>query len=69
MLKNRIVVLTMQTTSVETVKEVWLYDGFSLVAEVGGSMGLFLGASLVSMFEWALNTADRAVKWGAKKRF
>ncbi len=38
-------------------KEFVVYDGFSLVAEVGGYMGLFLGWSTLSMAKAALEWA------------
>eukprot|EP00094_Tigriopus_californicus_P012566 TCALIF_12151-PA protein Name:"Protein of unknown function" AED:0.23 eAED:0.23 QI:0/1/0/1/1/1/2/0/229 len=40
-----------RTTNVKVAKEAWFYDFNSLVAEVGGSLGLFLGASLLTLFQ------------------
>ncbi|XP_059096261.1 uncharacterized protein LOC131890839 isoform X2 [Tigriopus californicus] len=57
------------TTNIQVTKESWLYDSNNLVGEVGGSLGLFLGASLLSIFELvpsvlsrALNTLSEGVK-------
>ena len=33
------------------IKETYLYDEFTLIAEIGGSLGLFLGLSCVSLFD------------------
>ncbi len=40
--------------------ERYLYGLSNLVGEVGGSMGLFLGVSLVTLFEAASGAAERA---------
>ncbi len=39
--------------------ERYLYTWTNVVGEVGGSMGLFLGASLVSLYRGALGAARR----------
>lgn len=39
------------TTNLEVTKETWLYDVNNLIGEIGGSLGLFLGASLLTIFE------------------
>ena len=34
------------------IKETYLYDEFSLIGEIGGSLGHFLGFSCVSLFDF-----------------
>ncbi len=41
---------------VKSTEEFYVYDFFSFLAEVGGTMGLLLGWSLLSLVGWA---ADR----------
>lgn len=40
---------------VETRKQVYIYGFVNFVAEVGGYMGLLLGMSLLSIYEWIAN--------------
>ena len=40
-------------------EEQLLYDFNSFLGEVGGSLGLFLGISLLSMYEWGLTIMRR----------
>ena len=47
------------STDKTVVKEVWFYSFVSLLSEIGGALGLFLGFSF-------LGTLDLAVYYGAK---
>ncbi len=34
-----------------TEKEILVYDGYDLIGNIGGFLGLFLGASILSMYD------------------
>ncbi len=51
--------LSVHSTNRKKVTERYLYELTNLVGEVGGSMGLFLGASLVSFYQAAVALARR----------
>ena len=44
-------------------EEQFLYDFNSFLGEVGGSLGLFLGISLFSMYEWGTSMMRRLWNW------
>jgi hypothetical protein len=43
---------------VEVREELKLYGFSNFVADVGGSLGLLLGASLLSIFDWCVEFLD-----------
>ena len=51
--------LAFASTDRKVVSEVWFYSFVSLLSEIGGALGLFLGFSL-------LGTLDMAVHYGGK---
>ena len=50
----------MVSTEVEVHEEVYQYPTLSYIAEFGGSLGLFLGASFISVWDF--------VDWGLRKK-
>lgn len=44
------------------MKEEWLYDFNSFIGEVGGSLGLFMGLSFFSMFEYTGSIMQKAMR-------
>ena len=46
------ITLEVDRVGMTILKETYLYDGFNLIGEIGGSLGLFLGLSCVSIFEF-----------------
>ena len=53
--------VVLYSSNLKTVKETYLYSVANLVGEVGGSMGLFLGASLVSLYEIVTGLARKTI--------
>ncbi len=53
--------LGLTSTNVKVVREVALYDWESLLGEVGGYMGMFLGASLVSLYQVTVDAVNRGI--------
>ena len=47
----------------EQVRDTPLYDWGNLVGDVGGYMGMFLGVSLLSAYQWAEGKAERYGLW------
>ena len=46
-----------QDGEVEHIKEKWLYDRNNFIADVGGFLGLTLGASIISLFDSVFGVA------------
>ena len=38
---------------------IYRYTFFDLVADIGGYMGLFLGASFMTLYDWGTGVAER----------
>lgn len=57
-----LIIVGIHTTTKKLVKQTLLYDLNNLVGELGGSLGLFLGASIVSLFQYALILVKRLSK-------
>ncbi len=56
------------STNERNITETYLYSMSNLVGEVGGSMGLFLGISLVSIYEALTGLARKTLmSWSKKK--
>ncbi len=43
------------------VRDVYLYDLDSLVGDVGGFMGMFLGVSLITVYQWMVKPIEKAL--------
>ena len=48
---------------VDLFKEYYVWSGFSLIGNVGGQMGLFIGFSFIGCFEWLSFRLQNAWKW------
>ncbi len=48
-------------------REAWLYQLHNLVGEIGGCLGMFLGVSLVSLYQMGLGAVENAVKYVQRK--
>ncbi len=56
------------STNERNITETYLYNVSNLVGEVGGAMGLFLGISLVSVYEALTGLARKTlIGWSKKK--
>ncbi len=51
------------TSKYKVVEEVFRYDEGNLIADFGGYMGLLLGASLLSIYDYILIGLKQALKW------
>ena len=47
------------STEIEVKERVWLYDENDLVADIGGSLGLFLGASIYTLADVILSNVEK----------
>ena len=50
--RNFVLAFQFVTSDVRVEKEILVYPGLSFVAEFGGSLGLFLGFSLLGLWDW-----------------
>ena len=57
-MRRRVVVWGGGTENVKVFKAYYTYDGLSLIAEIGGYVGLFLGWSVQQLFEIPKKLAD-----------
>ena len=55
---NYLIGLYLASGSVDHAKEVLVFDLMDLIGNVGGFLGLFLGASIMSVFDEAKNAWD-----------
>ena len=44
-------ILRFMSTKIRSEKEVWAYRGLSFIADQGGSLSLFVGVSLLSLWD------------------
>ena len=51
--------ITLATTDVTIIEEVFLFDFAAIVAAVGGSLGLFIGFSFLDVFKAAINKLSK----------
>ena len=59
--------IIMMTSTVKTTKQFYSYDLGQLIGELGGSWGLFLGASLITMLELVEKLVKRVVQAAQSK--
>ncbi len=57
---NEFVAFSLTSGSVPVEEEVLLFDIFDLIGNVGGYLGLFLGASILSMYDSLI------IGWGGR---
>ncbi len=62
---NSVLMLTLSAGGISSEKEVLVFDLADLVGNVGGYLGLFLGASLISLLDGTKGLFD---KYLVKKR-
>ena len=43
-------------------RECWKMSGMSLIGNIGGTLGMFVGFSFLGSFEWFLDTAERSYR-------
>ena len=55
------VLVVLVSTSITEIRESLLYDINSLVGELGGSLGLFLGLSLVQLYAYGLKYGKKLI--------
>ena len=56
---NMEVFLFATSTEIEVKERVWLYDGNDLVADIGGFLGLLLGASIYTLADLLLSNVEK----------
>ncbi len=54
--------ICLSSTNVWVIRDTWLYGFERLLGEVGGCLGLFLGVSFVSAYQFALTVLNIAVE-------
>ncbi len=56
---NQVLTLYLASGRLQTQKEVLVFDLLDLIGNVGGFLGLFLGASIMTMFDEGKMLAER----------
>ena len=56
------VAFSLASTELPVVTEVYLYGASDLVGDIGGCLGMFLGVSMVSIYQMALDVFDKAMR-------
>ena len=56
---NMEIFLFATSTEIEVKERVWLYDGNDLVADIGGFLGLLLGASIYTLADLLLSNVEK----------
>ena len=54
-------VITVQDSNLYSSKEYFIYDINSFIADFGGYLGLLLGASVITLYEWIVGTVQTLV--------
>ena len=60
---NMEIFLFATSTEIEVKERVWLYDGNDLVADIGGFLGLLLGASIYTLADLLLSNVEKFFVW------
>ena len=55
--------LSFDYTEARLKKEIWAYTGISFVAEMGGALGLFIGVSFLSVWEFGEFIFDKCKQY------
>ena len=50
------------STAFQLVKEAWFYQLHNMVGEVGGCLGMFLGVSLVSLYQMTVGAVHNVYR-------
>ncbi len=57
------IALSLRSTNQRVAREAWLYQLHNLVGEIGGCLGMFLGVSLISLYQMSLGALENAFKY------
>ena len=57
-----------ETLNVQTLTTVFSYGAEEFFAEIGGQLGLFIGVSVITFFEFAIFLLDEVKDWVKKRQ-